>query len=195
MRKTKKRKAPVKPVISLDIAFNNTGWVVINSINDKIIEVGVFNTVKQKGKGVRVSFDDARRCGEMARQFYDVCCEHEVKAVVGELPSGGGITASAVKSMAYATSIFPVVAELAQLPCEWTDPGTVKLALCGRRNATKEEMIKAACKKFGIEIKKKARGRDYIINGVKYGEGKFEHIADALGAYLACKTGNLLKIL
>lgn len=206
----KKRKAKVKPILALDIAFNNTGWVVINKVNDKILDAGCFVTVQQKGKGVRVSFDDARRCAEIARQAYDVCCEHEVLAIVGEMPAGGGISSSAVKSMAYATAVFAVLAEIAELPCEWTDPGSVKIALCGKRGAKKHEMMAGACKKFGIKKesktyfaktkgkkKKQKRVKDTYTfkSGAKFPGGKFEHIADSLGAYLACKTGNLLKLI
>lgn len=206
----KKRKAKVKPILTLDVAFNNTGWAVINKVNEKIMAAGCFGTVAQKGKGVRVSHDDARRTAELGRQCYEVCCEYEVLAIVGELPSGGGISSSAVKGMAQASAVFSVVAEIAEIPVEWTDPGSVKIALTGKRGATKAEMMKAARKKFGIKKtskshmakvrgkkkKKKVVKETYTFkNGDKIAGGKFEHIADALGAYLACKTGNLLKLI
>jgi len=119
----------------------------------------------------------------MARELRDIITNYKVKAIVGELPSGGAQPAKAMSQMAMATAIVASVAALLDLPTEWTTPAETKLAACGYRSASKEDVMLAIREKFNEEHFPRPKNQ-------------FEHIADALAAYLALRhDGSLIKLL
>lgn len=165
-------------LLALDVGFRATGWVVFNK--GKIVETGCILTEKAKAKTVRMSNDNADRAARIALELQSICSEYKVKGIIGELPSGGAQSAKAMQQMALATGVVAATASILNLPVEWTDPNSVKLAVCGIRSASKDEIMEAIRKKFDYPFAKQ--------------KNLFEHIADAIGVYLALKTGNLVKL-
>ena len=133
-------------LLSLDVGMRSTGFTVWEG--GAILHYGCIHTEKAKGKQVRASNDHAHRAATLARGLAEVCEKWAINGVIGELPSGGAQSANAMKLMALATGAVAAFAELRDLPAEWTDPNSVKLALCGKRSATKDEMMQAALEKF-----------------------------------------------
>lgn len=169
-------------LLSLDVGFGNTGWAVFDE--GKIIACGTIITQKSKKKTVRTADDYAARAARLARELSEIIDAYDVRGIVGELPSGGAQNAKAMAQMNMATAIVSAVATLHSLPAEWTTPNEVKLAVAGYRSATKKEIKATIRKKF------KDKGGHLFPKA----EGVFEHIADAVGAYLASQDGNLVRM-
>jgi Holliday junction resolvasome RuvABC endonuclease subunit len=169
-------------LLSLDVGFANMGWAVFE---DGVVQgCGTIITQKSKKKTTRAADDYAARASRLARELSEIISEYNVKGIVGELPSGGAQNAKAMAQMNMATAVVSAVATLQSLPTEWTTPNEVKLAVTGYRSATKKEIKDTIRKKF------KDKG-GYLFPKA---EGVFEHIADAVGAYLASQDGNLVRM-
>ena len=169
-------------ILAADVGFRAFGWAIFE--NDKPMACGVIRTEPpRKKQRVRVADANAQRSAQIARELSDIINQYDVCAIVGELPNGGSKSAKSGRQMAMATAVVAAVAEILGLPSEWATPSDVKLASTGSKAASKRQVIDQIRKLFGetIEIPKAV--------------GKAEHIADACGAYLALKNGNLLKIL
>ena len=168
-------------ILALDVGFSNTGWTVWQG--DLPIKCGVLKTEKQaKKRQVRKADDNALRAAIMARGLVEIMEANNVSAVVGELPSGGAQSATAMRDMAIATAVVSAVLEIKSMPSEWTTPNDVKMALCGTKTASKKDMMAAATRLYGRSV------------AFPKAESTFEHIADSIGAYLALRSRNLIKI-
>lgn len=169
-------------ILALDVGFRGTGWTVWKG--DAPVACGLIHTTPQaKKRKVRVADDNALRSAQIARELHDVIQAHGIAGVVGELPSGGAQSAKAASQMAMATAIVASVVELLGLPSDWATPTEVKVALCGSKTASKDDMMAEARRRYG--------------NMVAFPKSKsvFEHIADSIGAYLALRDGNVIRVL
>jgi Holliday junction resolvasome RuvABC endonuclease subunit len=166
-------------LLALDVGFRNMGWVVIS--RGKILKCGVLTTEKTKRKGLRVSDDNAYRCAILAVGIANLLHDNNIDGVVAEAPHGGARNARAMAAMAMSTAIVASVCALRRMPIEWSTPSEGKVALTGKKTASKEEMMEAARKLFPKAPFPKV-------------EGKFEHIADAVGSYKALENANLSRM-
>jgi Holliday junction resolvasome RuvABC endonuclease subunit len=166
-------------LLALDVGFRNMGWVLIDK--GKIKSCGVITTKKSKNKQTRVADDRAWTSAELAKDLYDLIISNSVKAVVAEAPSGGAKNARAMAMMNMALAIVASVCCILAIPVEWSTPQEGKKAMCGKNNASKEQMMNEAREQFPSRL--------YPIANVK-----FEHIADAIGSYKALRNGNLVKM-
>jgi Holliday junction resolvasome RuvABC endonuclease subunit len=179
-------------LLSVDAGFAATGYTVWHQ--GGIVSAGVISTEKSTKKQTRTADDYSFRSALLARGLTEVVNHHGVKAIIGELPSGGALSARAMVMMNMATAVVSAVAELLKLPAEWCTPTEVKKALTGLRGASKMDVIGAACERFDIGSEKNGRGNIYLICGGRWPASLFEHIADSIGAYVALSCGNLVKI-
>jgi len=182
-------------VMSLDVGFSSTGYVIWDK--GKPVSCGVVKTEATKKKSTRIADDNATRAMEMAYAFKRIIEEHDVKGIVGELPSGGAQSARAIAHMALATGSISAIAGMAGIPCEWCTPIENKKAMTGKRSAGKDEMMDAAIKMCGGSMRESKRAKHYsLIPGLpEFCGGEFEHIADAVGAYYALQNCTLVKLL
>jgi len=166
-------------LLSVDAGFKKLGWAVF----DKGVPVawGIIKTEKSTKKTTRMADDNAYRCGQIARKLLQIIGNYKCTGIVGELPSGGSKSSSAARSMGLATGIAGTLVGILDLPAEWCTPGEVKIAVTGKVKASKDEVMD------GI------RGRFSQCDFPKTKTG-FEDIADACGAYLALRNGNLVKL-
>lgn len=168
-------------ILSLDVGFKNTGCVVFD-VNDNIIDCGVITTEKSKKRNVRTADDYSLRASQLASGLKNVIESYDIKAVVGELPTGGAQSAKAMVQMGMANAVVSSVCTILDIPTDWATPNEVKLTLCGNRSATKEELMKV--------VKNLYPNADFPKQ-----KGLFEHIADAVGAYLSIKdVSPIIKI-
>jgi len=175
-------------LLSLDVGFAAMGWVLFDQ--GEIYDCGVIRTEKTQKKNTRVADDHAHRSAVLAEQLRRIIQTNKVKGIIGELPSGGALSAKAMAFMASATSIVAAVGALMVCPMEWTTPGEVKKVLAGHRSASKEIMMAKAAEMFGF----KEEGKKFFMDGESFNKGDFEHIADAIGVYVALKNDNLVKM-
>lgn len=168
-------------LLACDVGFRSLGWTVIE--NKKIIACGAIVTEKSSKKSTRVSDDYYMRSCKLAADLKEIVEKYDIKGIVGELPSGGAQSAKAAVMMNMATAIVASVATILNLPCDWCTPTETKVAVCGYRSATKDEMMDMVRAK-------------YPEAGHLFPEAKtyFEHIADAIGAYMALRNGNVVRM-
>lgn len=168
-------------LLSLDVSFRNTGWVVFDKGEIKAVGVITTDPLPKKSR-VRVADANALNAAKIARELRTIVDAHGVKAVVGELPSGGAQSAKALQLMALAIGTVSAAIELLGLPVEWVTPTEVKQVATGMRSASKDEMMDACRKSFKFD-------------GFPKTKATFEHIADACWAYRAAQNGgNLCKL-
>lgn len=171
-------------ILALDVGFRSLGYAVFDTNGDPVA-CGVIRTEKSSKKlKVRTADDNALRAGKIARELKEVIDTHQVRGIVGELPSGGAQSARAMSQMSMATAIVATICELCDLPSEWATPADVKVALTGSKTASKDECMDAARRCF--------QWKGLKVPGAK---AEFEHIADACGAFKALATGNLVRLI
>lgn len=189
-------------LLSVDPGFSNFGYAIFDQTGSPV-KVGVLTTEKSKRKMVRVSDDNATRMADLSVSLATLILNNKIKGILGELPHSGSQNARAMKDMTAATAIAVSVFALLRVPVEWTTPTEVKKALSGKKTASKTDMMVAASERMGWEVKTKKvnlkSGKTRIDNvyfplGKKTGANKFEHIADAIGAFCALQNGNIARM-
>lgn len=168
-------------ILCLDPGFNFTGWAVV-SAHKRVIGLGCIRTEASKKKlNIRKADDDAERSKYIMRELLRVYGQYDAKAIVAELPSAGAKGARAIACMARAAAIVAVLAEITRLPAEWVTPGQVK-QITGKKTASKDEVEAAVMERWpSLLLPDLACER--------------EHVADALGAYIAAENSDLVRLI
>jgi len=176
--------------LAIDPALNNTGWAVMR--NEVILRTGVVAAGKNVKKGVDMSPAEHNflKCLFTTTTLNRVIQEHDIKLICFELPTGGAKNANAMKGMALATGIIAGLAAGTGLNVLWATPKEVKAVLTGDKEAKKLDIMLAVAGHFSLPVKKVASGKntryEFAVGTDSYGKGAFEHIADAICAYMAC---------
>jgi len=174
--------------LAIDPALNNTGWAVMR--NEVILRTGVVAAGKDvvKGIGMSVAEQSYLKCLYIASRLGRIIQEHDIGLICGELPTGGAKSANAIKSMAAATGTIAGLAVGIDLDVLWASPNEVKAVLTGDKRAKKLDVMLAVVERFDLPLKKVGKSTRYKfeVGTDSYGVGKFEHIADAICAYMAC---------
>jgi Holliday junction resolvasome RuvABC endonuclease subunit len=170
-------------IMGIDAGFTHTGIVVVE--DNKVVHHETVRTKKDSHKkAVRVADDDAERCRVLTAALQKVIQEYEPAAAFVELPSGGAQGARANRTMGMAAAFVVAVLEVFQVPAEWVTPGMVKKAAAGRKDASKQDVQDAVKETFDWS--------EHPLGGYKW---QVEHAADAAGALLAGRGGQLWKAL
>lgn len=169
-------------ILACDVGFRAFGWSVIKK--GEVIDCGTIITEKSAKKTTRTADDYYSRSTVIASALAEIIKRHDIKGIVGELPSGGAQSAKAMVMMNMATAVVASVAAILSIPCEWCSPAEVKIAVCGYRSATKHEIMTMIKNRFA------GRGAELFPEQL----GHFEHIADSVGAYLALSNGNIVRM-
>lgn len=178
MRETDIQTPPA--VLAVDVGFVATGWAVLAA--GRIISVGCIRTDgSDRKRGVRASDSDAERTACIARQLDRVIRGFQIRGVIAELPTAGAKGARAIACMARASAIVATVVELHGLPAEFVTPMDVK-KVTGTATASKDEVEAAVIRRWPAASLPKLKCER-------------EHVADALGAYLAAENGTLVRTL
>jgi Holliday junction resolvasome RuvABC endonuclease subunit len=164
-------------ILALDLAFANTGWAILEK--GKLIKFGTIKTEKTKVKNTLVSDDRATRATHLAQELVHLIQGNDIKAIVGELPSGSQ-NATAANLLGWAGGVAVAVATCHKLPCEWISQGDSKKITLGVRSATKEAMMEWATGAYP----------DTVFPSAKC---NFEHVADSLSAYNGLRSGILVR--
>jgi Holliday junction resolvasome RuvABC endonuclease subunit len=182
-------------IIGLDPSLSNFGAVRarlnIDTLDITVEDMTVVTTEpekdKTKKKVVRKNSEDLDRAGTLHDGVVELLDGRAIAFV--EVPVG---SQSARAMVSYGVSLGIIAAVRARLPIIQVTPTEVKLAGCGIKTATKEEMIEAMVAKYPgapwpMQVKK----------GVRVPiASKCEHIADALSAIEAgLKTDEFRSLL
>lgn len=167
-------------ILGIDPSLTGTGWCIMKREGRlwRVVDKGILKTKPEtKQKRIYKADDDARRIRFIFEGLSDAVEKYDVPLLVTEAPSGGGKSASAVKGMAFATAIVACLAEAHDLAMVTVTAQASKKHMCGKRNASKEEMQRAVAKLYpalGIEFKSNKSNSGFT--------GDFEDIADAISA-------------
>jgi Holliday junction resolvasome RuvABC endonuclease subunit len=177
-------------LLCIDPGLCHTGWIIVDALSGSLVADGCINTEKAKAKNMRVANDTIDRTQMILRELMAQMKAHQISGILAELPSGGGQSAVANKSMGIATAVCAALAEYSGKPAEWYSPMDVKKALAGLRNASKEDMERKA-----VEIFPELRTRWSSSRATSGFEGTFEHVADAVGVWVAARNGTLVRLI
>jgi Holliday junction resolvasome RuvABC endonuclease subunit len=192
-------------ILCIDPGFRNFGCSVLDGTGT-VINVGCLHTTPTKNKLLRAADDDVQRVTHITAGLSNAIHRYNIQGVLGELPPSGGQSAKGVKGLAMAMALSVALFTELNMPSEWATPTEVKKALVGRANASKEDMMKAACERHNWDITykevfakktKKLIRRDAIYHplGRPMGKKQFEHIADSLGVFEALKHTPVARML
>ena len=177
-------------VLGIDPGFANVGYAVTRLTKDGVepVAMGLIQTKKSDKKlNVLSSDDNFRRGKEIARSLKDIVeqppgGEGKFIAICAEKKSFPRNASSAAK-VAYCWGILCLLSVYTGLPVLSASPQEIKLALCGKANASKIE-IQAACNRsFSWDITE-------LVRGIT--KSTLEHPYDGLAAVLACSDSETL---
>ncbi len=187
-----------KKIIALDVAFTNIGWAIITPYTDgfTVDAIGSIKNPsdpKKKKRNIRKSDIQTERVQKVYQELKDVILEHKPSGVIAEIPGGNAKSTTSAKAMEAANTIVAITVHEQMLPAEWTTEADGKLALCRKRSASKLDMQRAAMKLIpeleGMVPKSKSPKS-------KSGyESWFEHVADAIAAFISARYGTLAKMI
>lgn len=184
---------------SLDVGFGHMGVVLWHK--QKIVTVRRFEFPKTKNKRIRSSSDRIDRASRWTRTVYDFLWNRDVQGVIGELPTGGSKSMNAAVEMNCGTALCGAVCTLMEMPCEWCSPNDVKMTMCGKKKATKEEVINAILEWMGdvIEVERNAKSTYYHVitstgETISFPKTKFDDVADAIAVYKVMETSNMVRM-
>lgn len=180
-------------IMSLDVGLCNTGIAVIRLDSElTLIHTDNIKTeTEHKKRGIYKTDDTLRRIGIILEGMLETAREFQPKAMVAELPVGGGQSASACEAMGIAKAVCACFSHLMELPLFNVKPDDVKMVAAGRRNASKVE-VQDAVSNWYPELRRDKRWRN---RKRRVWVGKFEHVADAIAAFYVVKDHPSIKIL
>lgn len=139
-------------VLGLDPGFANLGYSIMEvaSWGQKIHDAGVFQTEKSdKKRKVLAADDNFRRGREVAKFLNDLADKWNVSALCAESMSFPR-NASAAAKMAITWGVIASIAERRRLAVVQASPQEIKLALCGNKAASKEDIQVAVEKSYPV---------------------------------------------
>lgn len=170
----------MKFVIGIDAGFTHTGISIFKVVNGQLrfYKCKTIKTEKsEKKKQVRVADDDAERIVKLVLEmgeFVSECVQEGNKAyTVIELPSAGAQGARALRAMALVTGALVAFLTVMDMPSEYVTANDVKIALTGKKTASKDEIMN--------RVRQKMNNYNHLFPKTK---DEFEHVADSVGAVL-----------
>lgn len=168
-------------ILSIDQALANSGVVVFNK-KGKVKFHKVIKTASEKKKRNIADMDDkSRRTRDIVLELDNIISKYEVEKIVCEVYGGFSQSKVAADALATARTIIVCLSQLRRIPTVYINAMDGKKALTGNKNASKVEMCKSAKEKYSWFS-------DYTSTRAKSGfAGEAEHVADAVGLYLAAR--------
>ena len=158
------------------MGFTNCGIAVLELPSEQIL-MTMHYCVKRdtKKKTVRAADEAFARCQGLARMLHRILREHHVAGAIIELPHGGAQSSAAMRDMARGSAIVAAVLELNGVPVEAVTPTDVKRITGKTTGVSKAEVAVVVTERWPT-----------------FAVGISEHEADALGAYISARDGQLM---
>jgi crossover junction endodeoxyribonuclease RuvC len=174
-------------VLGLDPGFASLGWCAcsVTAGSVRAVAAGVLRTKKSAAKhGVYASDDNLTRARFIYSAFDAIVVAFQPAALCAESMSFPR-NASAAAKVAMSWGVIAAVAEAHALPVLQASPQAVKLALCGKKDASKEEVQAALRVRIG--------DLDPLLLNVP--KGQHEHPYDAGAVVVACGASDVMRLL
>lgn len=183
-------------VIGFDPGLSNLGYAVariytnldptsrLTALQD-IVTCGVITTDKcDKKTKVLASDDNVRRAREMWTAMQKIATEYRPSCVCSESQSIPRNAANAAKT-SFSWGLIAAFVQSLDIPMAQVSPQAMKKTLCGKRDASKEE-IEAAVRSAFPET-------GPMLDSLN--KTKREHAADSVGAIAACYESDVMQML
>lgn len=170
-------------VLGIDSGFASCGLaaVELQPGGEKLLRTWVTRTEKSDKKlGVRSADDTARRAREIAAEIEVALTTYKPCAIAVESPSWPRNAGVAAK-MGVAFGVVFALAEWRGIPLVMASPQEVKKAMCGAKNASKDEIVLAVERRFPEVEWPRLRST-------------WEHAADAIAVVVACLPSDALRM-
>lgn len=176
-------------LLGIDPGFAAFGWALLvlgdGATDDHVVAAGVIHTEKSaKKREVRGSDDNVRRTRVIADKLFELLTAHEPVAVAAESfsPPRNASTAAKV-ALAWGAVVACARAHL-DPPLLQASPQELKIAVCGSKSASKEEIEAALAARYP--------SANAAIGRIKQGDR--EHVWDAIGAAHACLDTEVVRM-
>lgn len=173
-------------VMGTDIGFASFGVAIVELGSDEehVDLLEVIRTEKESKKRNTLAADDnIRRAREIYRRLSTLRREYDVKVVCGEAMSFPRHSGNAAK-MSLAWGTVAALTEQYGLPLVQASPQRLKMAVCGNKSASKQEVEDALIARYGERIR-------LIFDGPG---GQREHAFDALGSIVAALESDVIRM-
>lgn len=166
-------------ILALDQSLTATGYVV--AFKGVIYEHGVIKTSPEKKKRNIGSMDDAcRRTLNIMEELQATIEKHDIRAIVCEEYSGYSQSKASADALATARTIVVAVSYYNNIPMFFVSQNDVKRVFAVPSKASKTDCINAIAGYYEDTF------RCYTSKTSSSGwKGETEHVADAIGVYLA----------
>jgi Holliday junction resolvasome RuvABC endonuclease subunit len=174
-------------VLGIDPGFASFGTAVVEltPTTERVHRLGVIRTEKSNKKRNCLAADDnIRRAREISDALEVLSDEWDFRAVCAEAMSFPRSSSVAGK-MCLAWGVVTAWMQRLDLALVQASPQTVKLAVCGNKQASKDEVQAALVKRYGAEVAR------LLVN---LPAGQHEHPFDALGAVVACLESDVVRM-
>jgi Holliday junction resolvasome RuvABC endonuclease subunit len=174
-------------ILGVDGGLATCGLALAAIRNDgslDLLKVATVRTTKSAAKrGVYASDDNVRRCRELATELHYFVCNYPgtLSLICAEAMSFPRSSSTAAK-MGMGWGVLAAFAHELEVPIVQASPQQIKLALCGKKTASKSE-VQAAIEDRWSHVQWPKRKADV------------EHAADAAAAIVACEQSNEMRIL
>ena len=171
-------------VLALDPGFSAAGLMVFERRETWVpIAAQAIRPVKDTKKtDARQSLQDAGVIGKIVDGVVEAVTKYGIRYVVAELPDAGAARYSTCRAISISTGWLVCLIHSMKLAHEFYTPADVKVAATGNRMATKRQVTTSVKKLYPI------------VGTIRYAADR-EHVADAAGAFLAAKNGQMLRLL
>jgi len=177
-------------VLGIDPGFAAVGVAVLelgsSPARDRLVDLHLLTTTKAtKTRGVRASDDNLLRARILSRDLGALMDKHQVRLVCAETMSFPR-SASVAAKMAMCWGVLASLTEARSIPLAQATPKEIKDSLCGRKDASKDDIQSALRLLFPDRL-------DVCLEGIV--ASKREHPCDALAAIRACQAGEVFGVL
>lgn len=178
-------------LVAFDCGLANTGYAVLDvgraSLQAvSLVTAGTFSTEKSSAKRHVLAGDDTtRRVRDLAGRIRDLCATHKPTLLAREAMSFVRHASSAAKLSA-SCAIVDTIAEVRGLGLVQASPQEVKHALCGRKDASKDDIAAAVRDRLGHDV----AGLAMVLPMTRR-----EHLYDACAVGLTCLSSEVVRAL
>lgn len=186
-------------ILGLDPGFANVGFAVYRvelaqgtQPERQVVErAGLIWTEKSdKKRNVLAVDDNTRRTREISKALASLISSNDIQAICAEAMSFPRHASNAAK-MAMTWGVIISLAEGRRIPIVQPSPQEIKLALCKRKDASKQDIREAIEAKFGMELASKMADH----NGLKLtAKADFDHPFDAIASVLTGLESEVLRM-